>query len=127
MQEGYRGGQKGCVSCTLLFILGEGIVYPEVSEVWEVSNEIQDLSTRASGFFEGKELKCWGEVPKALLDDWHKAGYLEEIYSEFLEICQCREVTQRTPAKVFGSELGSIYIIQADLESFKEWKQTKLV
>jgi len=30
----------------------------EVLEVWEESDEIQDLSARAIGLFEGKEPKC---------------------------------------------------------------------
>jgi len=72
-----------------------------------VSDEIQYLSARADGRFEGKEPKRWREVPKALSNNWHEAGYLEEVYSEFLEILERREVMQCTPAELFGSELGT--------------------
>jgi len=126
-QGGYREGYKRCVSRILLFTVGEGVVKPEVLEIWEESDEIQDLSTRAGGRLEGKEPKRWRKVPKALLNDWHKAGYLEVVYSEFLEIRKCRKMTQCTPSEVFGSEFVCIGVIQADPESFDEWKQAELV
>jgi hypothetical protein len=63
----------------------DGVVELEVLEVREESNEVQDLSTRALRFFEGKESKCRREVSEVPLDAWHKAGYLEIVYSKLLE------------------------------------------
>jgi hypothetical protein len=57
-QRGYGEGNERRVGCALLFIPGDGVVKLKVLEVWEESNEIQDLSARALGFFEGKESKC---------------------------------------------------------------------
>ena len=126
-QRGYGEGQKGCVSCTLLFILGEGIVNLEVLQIWEESNEIQDLPTRAGGRFKSEEPKRWREVSKALLNGWHEVGYSEEVYSEFLEIRKCREMTQCSPTELFGSKLDSTGVIQADPELFNERKKAEIV
>jgi hypothetical protein len=94
----------------------------EVLEVREESNEVQDLSTRALRFFEGKESKCRREVSEVPLDAWHKAGYLEIVYSKLLEVRERRKVRQGTPVKLFGSELADTVIPQADSESFDERK-----
>jgi hypothetical protein len=99
----------------------------EVLEVWEESDEIQDLSARALGFFESKESKCWREVSETPLNIREKTRYLEVVYSKFLEVRECRKVSQGTPAELFGSELVIIAIPQADPQSFDERKQTKLV
>jgi len=45
----------------------------EVMEIWEEPDEIQDLSAKAFGFFQGKEPKCWYQVTKALMDVQHEA------------------------------------------------------
>ena len=47
---------------------------------------------RALGLFEGKKLERWREVPKALPNVWHELGYLEIIYSKFLEVRECGKV-----------------------------------
>jgi hypothetical protein len=61
-------------------------------------------------------------VPKALLNVWHKAGYLEAIYSKFLEVRECGKVTQGATAKRFGSKFFDIMIIQVDMKSLDEWE-----
>ena len=94
----------------------------EVLEVREEPDEVQDLSTRALRLFEGKESKCRREVSEAPLDAWHKAEYLETVYSKLLEVRERRKVRQGTPVKLFGSELADTVIPQADSESFDERK-----
>ena len=94
----------------------------EVLEVREEPDEVQNLSTRALRFFEGKDPKCRREVSEAPLDTWHKAGYLEIVYSKLLEVRERRKVRQGTPVKLFGSELADTVIPQADSESFDERK-----
>ena len=96
-------------------------------KVREESDEIQDLSARALGFVEGKESERWREVSEALLNVWHKAVYLEIVYSEFLEIRECGEVRQGAPVELFGSELIQTGNPQTDPELLDEWKQTELV
>ena len=80
----------------------------EILEVWEETDEVQDLSARPAWLPEGKESKCWREVTKALLDVRHKAGYLEVVYPEFLEVRECGKVTQCTSVEVVGSKRGAI-------------------
>ena len=63
---------------------------------------------------------------------WNKDRYLEIVYTQFLEVRKRGEATQGIPAiEPFGGELdpGTVcgVMIQADLESFNKWKQTKLV
>jgi len=58
-QRGYGGGDECRVGCTLGFILEEGVMKFKILEVWEETDEIQDLSGRASRFPEGEESKCW--------------------------------------------------------------------
>ena len=82
----YGEGDERRISCTLLYTLGVGIVKLEILEVWEEADEIQDLSARASRLPKGEEPKCWRQVAETLLDVWHKAGYLEIVYSEFLKV-----------------------------------------
>ena len=99
----------------------------EVLEVREESNEVQDLSARALGFFEGKESECWREVSEAPSNVWHKAGYLEVVNSKFLEVRECGKVRQSAPAEPFRGELVKMTTTHTDPELFDEWKQTKLV
>jgi hypothetical protein len=66
-------------------------------------------------------------VSKALLNVLHKAGYLEVIYSKFLEVRERGKVTQGGTVKLFRGELGMGIIVQADTESLDERKQTKLI
>jgi hypothetical protein len=82
---------------------------------------------RTVRFLESKEPKCQCEVSKALLNVLHKAGYLEVIYSEFLEVHECGEVTQGGTVKLFRSELGREITVEVDTESLDERKQTKLI
>ena len=56
-QWGYGEGDKRWVSYALLFICGGEVKEPEVVEIWEEANEIQDLSAGAVGTFESKESK----------------------------------------------------------------------
>jgi len=107
-QWGCREGEERWVSCTLPFILGERIMKLEVLEVWKEADEIQDLLTRATWLPEGEESKRWREVTEAPLDVWRKAGYLEIVYSELLEVRECGKVTQRTSVELVGSEHGAI-------------------
>ena len=100
---------------------------PEVLEIREEPDEVQYLSARALRLFEGKESECWREVSEALLNIWHKAGYLEIVYSEFLEACECGEVRQGAPVELFRSELVKTGTLQTDPELFDEWEQTKPV
>ena len=61
-QRWYGEGNECRVSCGLLFIQAfqwDVVVELEVLKVRQESNEIQDLSARSSGLFEGKESKCW--------------------------------------------------------------------
>ena len=97
----------------------------EVLEVREETDEIQDLSGRALGLLEGKEPERWREMAKASSNVWHELGYLDIIYSEFLEVCECGKVAHRMPAKPSGGEF--IVFPQADPKSLDEWKQAKLV
>jgi len=127
LQWRYGEGYERCVSCTLPFIPGEGVVKLEVLEVREEADEIQDLSTGAGWLSEGEESKRWREVPKALLDGWHETWYLEVVYSKFLEVCKCGKVTQRGSDEPIRSEPGMITTLQADPEPFDERKQAKLV
>jgi len=99
----------------------------EILEVWEESNEIQNLSARAPWLFEGEESKSWREVAEALLYGWHEAGYFEKVYSEVLEVCECGKVTHCTltePCRCKPRIAGDPH---ADPESFDEREQTKLV
>ena len=100
---------------------------PEILELREESDEIQDLSTRANGLFEGEESKSWREVLEALSDGWHESGYFEKVYSEVLEVRECGKVTQCALAKPRGRNPGITNDPHADPESFDEWEQTKLV
>jgi len=59
LQRWYGDGDERCISCALLFVLGDGVVELEILEVREETDEIQDLSTRAPGLFEGKKSKRW--------------------------------------------------------------------
>ena len=107
-QGGYGEGNESCIGCTLLFILGVRIVKLEILEVWEETDEMQDLSARASWLREGEEPKCGREVAETLLNVWHKAGYLEIVYSELLEVRECRKVTECTSVELIGGERGTI-------------------
>ena len=78
--------------------------------MWEEPDEIQDLSGRAAGFFEGKESKRWCEVSEAPLNLWHKSGYLQIVDSKILEIRKCGKVAHSTPAEPSGSELDTVAI-----------------
>ena len=62
-------------------------------KVREKSEKMQDLSARTPGFSEDKESKCRREVPKVPSKVWNKAGQLEVVYSELLEVRECREAT----------------------------------
>ena len=97
----------------------------EVLEVRKETDEIQDLSGRALGLLEGKEPELRREMAKASSNVWHEPGYLEIIYSEFLEVCERGKATQCMPAEPSGGEF--IVFPQADPKSLDEWKQTKLV
>ena len=108
------------------FVLGEVMKF-EVLEVRKKANEIQDLLIRASGFFESKKLKCRREVSKALLNDRHKPGHIETVYSELLEVRKRGEVTHRAPVEPRETERFNLQVVQTNLESFDEREQTKLV
>ena len=99
----------------------------KVLEVWEETNEEQDLSARAPGFFEGKESEGWREVSEALLNFRHEAGDLEIVYSKFLEVFEGEKVAEGALTEPFWSELGVSTRLQADPEPFDEGKQTELV
>ena len=71
----------------------------EVLRARKEPDEIQDLSVRAVGFFEGKEYECWREVSRAPLE----TGYLE--------IRKYREVVRGTPAKLVESEFEIMTIV----------------
>ena len=103
-QRGCGEWNERCVSCALLFILEMAVVELEVLEVREETDEIQDLSARALGLFEGKEPERWREMPKAPSNVWHESVYFEIVYSEILEVRECGKVTQRMPVEPFGSE-----------------------
>ena len=63
-------------------------------------------------------------MSKALLDVRHEGGYLELVYSKFLEVCERRKVMQGTSFEVFGGE----YIRAcADMELLDERKQTEVI
>ena len=66
-------------------------------------------------------------MPKAPLNIWHKAGNLETVYSEFLEVRKCGNVTQRSCVEPVGSEPGMIEAFQANPQSPGKRKQAKLV
>ena len=68
MQWGYRGGNKFCIGCALLFLLVVPIEKFEILEVWKEPNEVQDLPTRTFRLLESEETKCWCEVSEASLD-----------------------------------------------------------
>ena len=108
LQWGYGKRDECRISCTLLFILGEGIVKLEILEVWEEADEVQNLSARPAWLPKGEEPKCWREVIEAPLDVWHKAGYFEIVYSEFLEVRERGKVTQCMSVELIGSECGAI-------------------
>jgi len=72
IEGGYGEGYERGVGCTILCILGKGVVKLEVLEVWEESDEVQDLSASADRLFEGEESKCWREEPEALSNSWHE-------------------------------------------------------
>ena len=99
----------------------------EILEVREESDEIQDLPARANGLFEGEESKGWREVPEALSDGWHKAGYFEKIYSEVLEVRKRGKVAHCTLAEPCRSKPRMTSDPYADPKSFDEWDQAKLV
>jgi len=82
-------GDKRCVSCVLLFNRGVVAVKPEMLEIREVSDEVQDLSTRTAGLSEGKESQGWREVSEAPLNAWHETGHLEIVYPKFLGVREC--------------------------------------
>jgi len=102
-------------------------VKPEVLEVREESDEIEYMSTGANGLFESKESKRRREVPEALSNGRHKVGYLEIVYSKFLEVHKSGEVAQVKLSEGFRVEPGVVCDPHAYLESFDERKQTKLV
>jgi hypothetical protein len=54
------------------------------------------------------------EVSEVSLDAWHKARYLEVVYSKFLGVHECGKVRQDTPAKLFGSEMVKTTLPRAD-------------
>jgi hypothetical protein len=119
-QRGDGEGNKFCVSSALSCIFWGGIANFEVLEIWEESDEIQDLPAGTPGLSESKESKSWREVSEALLNVRHEAGYLKIIYPKLLEVRECGEVTQRALAKAFTSKLASGG--QADAESLDERK-----
>ena len=53
----YGEWNECCASSALPFTRGGEPLELEVLEIWEESNEVQDLSARASGLAEGKELE----------------------------------------------------------------------
>ena len=96
----------------------------EVLEVWEESNEIQDLTARSLGFMENKESKRRPKVSEALLNVSDKSGKLQVIYSEFLEV---RERGKVMDGAAVDGERGIDVRVQTHARSLDEWKQTKIV
>ena len=94
-------------------------------EIREESDEIQDLPWSAFRIHEREGSKGWCQVPKPLLNVRHEAGYLQIVYSELLEVCECGKVMQIVSVKSITSKLSAM--IQADPESLDEWKQPKVV
>jgi hypothetical protein len=107
--------------CALPFLYGNRVGELEVLEIREEPNEIQNLPARAAGTSESKESKSWCEVSKVPLNVWHKAGYLEIVYSKFLEVCECGKVMQGASIKPLGSDLSRA-MRGADTEPLDEWE-----
>ena len=107
----------------MLFLPVEIVAELGVLEVWEEPDEIQDLSARTPGFPEGKESKRRSEVPEALLNILHETGYLEVIYSKFLEVHECGKVTQGVTVKREVTRARGA----ANTKPLDEWKQAKIV
>ena len=97
----------------------------EVLEVWEQTDEIQDLSGRALGLFRGEEPERWRETAEEPFNFRYEFGYLEIIYSEFLEAREGGKATHGTHAEPSGGEF--IVIPQADPKSLDKRKQTEIV
>ena len=57
LQWGYGERNERCVGHALPFTCGKDAVEFEVLEVWEETDEVQDLSVRTVGLFKGKEAK----------------------------------------------------------------------
>ena len=94
-------------------------------KIREEPNKIQDLPGRASRFLESKESKGRCKVSETLPKARHEAGYLEVVYSELLEVCECGKAMEVISAKPFGSKLA--IKAQTDTESLDEWKQPEVV
>ena len=64
-------------------------------------------------------------MSKAPFDLGHKSGYLKVTDLEFLEVGERREVTHGASSELFGAKW--VIMIQADLKSFDQRKQPKVV
>jgi len=100
----------------------------EILEVREKSNEVQDLSARAPGISEGKELKGRREMSEAPLNPRHETGHLEIIYSKFPEVRECGKAVEGAPAEPPGSDSYLTPIRPpTNPEAFDKRKQAKPV
>ena len=121
-QRRRREGNERCVGYIFFRIQEKMVVKLEVLEVRKEPNEIHDLPGGAAWSSEGKEPKCRRKVSEALPKIWHETGYLETIYSEFLEVLERGKVTQIVSAEPFGSEPAVANTTQADAEPLNELK-----
>ena len=103
-QRGYGEGNEVRASRALLFLVWEVVADPEVLEVWEEPDEIQDLAGRASRTSESEESKGRCEVSKVSLNVRHEVGYYQLVYPKLLEVRKRGKVTQGPSVKFIGSE-----------------------
>ena len=97
----------------------------EVLKILEEPNKVQDLPTGGSDPTESEGFNRWCETFKALLDIWHKTGYLQSLYLELPEVCERREVTEVTHTEPLESE--SFEALVQDTQPPDKREQTKVV
>ena len=127
-QRGHGEGNELRVCRAVLFFLGgiapEIVTELEVLEVWEEPDEIQNMPARSLGFMESEESERWSQASEALPNIFDESGYVEVIYSEFLEV---RERGKVTEGAAVDSEPGVDVRAQTHTQSFDERKQAKIV
>ena len=91
----------------------------EILEFRKKSNKIEDLTVSATRFYETKVLKSRCKVSEILSDAWHKAGYLEFVYSKHPEVRECGEITEGGFVEPLGIELK---LSPAYTQPIDKWK-----
>lgn len=67
-------------------------------------------------------------MTEVLSNPWHETRDIQEIYPEFLDVGQRKEMTQGMAVEPFrGKSIGAVGIAFADMELLDQGKQTEFV